>query len=91
MKGIGMGVVRGIMLPMDEVCKLLAENPVTGITAEDLRRLLCFGCADEVLPEDVLERIQSTGLYGCCRRLSMDQLEQTVLSYPLLKAYSIRA
>ena len=80
MKGIGMGVVRGIMLPMDEVCKLLAENPVTGITAEDLRRLLCFGCADEVLPEDVLERIQSTGLYGCCRRLSMDQLEQTVLS-----------
>ena len=80
MEGNGMDVVRGIMLPMDEVCRFLAENPVSGITAEDLRRLLCFGCADEVLPKGAVEKIRSAGIYGCCRRLAMDQLEQTVLS-----------
>ena len=39
MKGIGMGVVRGIMLPMDEVCKLLAENHCRGSAQAAVFRL----------------------------------------------------
>ena len=61
----------------------LAENPVTEISSTDLRRMLIFQCADSFLGEGVGNYIRQNGLYGTGRsyqNLSMEQLEQTVVS-----------
>ncbi len=61
----------------------LVENPVTAISSTQLRRLLMFQCADPFLPEGVGAYIRENRLYGAaedCRGLSMDALEQVVVS-----------
>ena len=61
----------------------LAENPVTEISSTDLRRLISFGCVEAFLPETVADYIRQNQLYGCGghdRNLSMDRLEQRVVS-----------
>ena len=76
MKGFG----KGILPSIEDVRHLLAENPIPGVSADDLRRLLCFGCADEILPPAVAD----TKTFGCSagnyRNLPMEQLEQAVVS-----------
>jgi len=60
--------------------KLAAQ---THIPAEQLRRLLVFRCASDVLPEDTLREIYAQGLYGTdrdYRNLSLEELEQAVVS-----------
>lgn len=62
---------------------ILPENPVTEISSTDLRRLVSFGCTDAFLPEKVANYIRENKLYGfggCYRNLSMEQLEQAVIS-----------
>ena len=59
------------------------ENPVTAISSSNLRRMLCFGCADEFLRPVVSDYIRKNGLYGIdhdLRGLTMDKLEQAVVS-----------
>ena len=61
----------------------LVENPVTAISSTQLRRMLVFQCADSFLPEGVGAYIRENRLYGAakdCRNLSMDALEQVVVS-----------
>lgn len=61
----------------------LPENPVTKISSTDLRRLVSFGCTEAYLPESVAAYIRENKLYGfggCYRNLSMQQLEQAVVS-----------
>ena len=43
---------------------LFADNPVTGISSTDVRRMLAFHCADAFLPKPVASYIRSHGLYG---------------------------
>ncbi len=59
------------------------DAPAVQISSSDLRRMLVFGCGDSFLPEGVAEKIRQLGLYGTgrdYRGLSMDALEQTVVS-----------
>ena len=61
----------------------LVENPITQISSSDLRRMLVFGCASPFLDAGVAEYIQRGGLYGatkCYRDLSLEELEQVVVS-----------
>ena len=61
----------------------MVENPVTEISSTDLRRMLIFQCADSFLGEGVGDYIRKNGLYGTgtsCKNLSIEQLEQTVVS-----------
>ena len=61
----------------------LVENPVTAISSTQLRRMLVFQCADSFLPEGVGAYIRENRLYGAaedCRGMSMDALEQVVVS-----------
>ena len=59
----------------------LIENPVTEISSTELRRLITFRCAEDLLPPGVGEYIQANGLYAKdCRNLSEEQLEQVVVS-----------
>ena len=61
----------------------LVKNPVTEISSTDLRRMLAFRCADSFLGEGVGDYIRENGLYGTgtsCKNLSLEQLEQTVVS-----------
>ncbi len=61
---------------------VLLENPVTAISSTDLRRLLLFGGASELLPQAVEDYIREAGLYGTntdYTRLSIDGLENTVV------------
>jgi len=82
MKENGVEWVEGT-LPRNDVRRIVAENPVTGISAEDLRRLLYFGCAAEVLPASAAEEIRLNGLClpeGDLKQMPMERLEQTVVS-----------
>ena len=61
----------------------LVKNPVTEISSTQLRRLLVFGCAKPFLTPKVLTYIRENRFYGSeknYRNLSMDDLEQTVVS-----------
>lgn len=61
----------------------LVENPVTAISSTQLRRLLIFRCVGDFLCPGVEDYIRQRGLYGVnqdCRNLSMDGLEQMVVS-----------
>jgi nicotinate-nucleotide adenylyltransferase len=61
----------------------LIENPVTAISSTQLRRMLIFRCAGSFLPTGVEDYIRSRNLYGAesdYRNLSMEQLEQVVVS-----------
>ena len=61
----------------------LVENPVTAISSTQLRRLLVFRCAGDFLQPGVESYIRERGLYGVnedCRNLSLDGLEQAVVS-----------
>ena len=61
----------------------LVENPVTDISSTDLRRMLVFDCAEPFLSPGVGAYIREHGLYGTAkdyRNLSMEALEQTVIS-----------
>ena len=61
----------------------LVENPITQISSSDLRRMVVFGCAAPFLDPGVAEYIQRGGLYGaakCYRDLSLEELEQVVVS-----------
>lgn len=58
------------------------HNPVTMISSTDLRRLACFGCTAELLPDGVGDYIRRNGLYGCgadLKNLPMEQLESVVV------------
>ncbi|MBQ3252819.1 MAG: bis(5'-nucleosyl)-tetraphosphatase (symmetrical) YqeK [Oscillospiraceae bacterium] len=87
MKENGVDVSGGMIPQIDDVRQLLAENPAVEISAEDLHRMLCFDCADELLPPGAADRIRANGAYNC-RGLSMEQLEQVVIS--LLKPSRVR-
>ena len=59
------------------------ENPVIEISSTDLRRMVIFQCAGKHLPVAVKDYIETNKLYGtgqCLKGLSMDQLEQWVVS-----------
>ena len=61
----------------------LIENPVIDISSTQLRRMLVFGCADRFLPSGVEDYIRRHGFYGtdeCYKNLSMEELEQVVVS-----------
>ena len=62
----------------------ILENPQIQISSTQLRRMLAFGCATEFLAPDVAGYIEENGLYGYktgkYRALSMEDLEQTVVS-----------
>ena len=61
----------------------LLQNPVTAISSTDLRRMLCFRCASDFLPQPVEEFILRNGLYGSCknyRHLPIEQLQEVVVS-----------
>lgn len=58
------------------------DHPVTPISSSDLRRLLCFGCSCEYLPDSVGEYIQKERLYGNGESLcglSLPELEQAIV------------
>ena len=58
------------------------HNPVTMISSTDLRRLACFGCTEELLPNGVGDYIRRNHFYGCgadLKDLPIDQLEQVVI------------
>lgn len=67
------------------------EENTSVLTGADMRRLLAFRCADEVLPDDVARYIQIKGLYNTgrnLRHLPMEQLEQEVVN--LLKPNRVK-
>ena len=67
------------------------EENTSVLTGADMRRLLAFRCADEVLPDDVARYIQIKGLYNTgqnLRHLPMEQLEQAVVN--LLKPNRVK-
>ena len=68
--------------PMGARVELL-QNPVTAISSTDLRRMLCFRCASDFLPQPVEEFILMNGLYGSCknyRHLPIEKLQEVVVS-----------
>ena len=61
----------------------LVENDVVNISSTQMRRLLAFRCAGELLPEGVLDYIRQYHLYNTrapWKNLSMEELEQVVIS-----------
>ncbi len=61
----------------------LIDNPVINISSTQMRRLLAFRCAGELLPEGVLDYIREHRLYNTrapWKNLSMEELEQVVIS-----------
>lgn len=59
----------------------LVENPVTEISSTELRRLIAFRCAEDLLPKGVFEYISSNDLYTpVCKNLTEEQLEKVVVS-----------
>ena len=66
---------------------VVVENDATAISSTQMRRLLAFRCAGDLLPEGVLEYIREYYLYNTrapWKNLPMEQLEQVVIS--LLKS-----
>ena len=64
------------------VAVTLVENPVTVISSTQMRRLLAFRCAGELLPEGVLDYIRENRLYDTrtdWKNLPMDELERVVI------------
>jgi len=61
----------------------LVENEVVNISSTQMRRLLAFRCAGELLPEGVLDYIRENRLYNTrapWKNLPMEELEQVVIS-----------
>ena len=61
----------------------LVKNSVVPISSTQMRRLLAFRCAGELLPEGVLDYIREHRLYNTrapWKNLTMEQLEQVVIS-----------
>ena len=61
----------------------LVKNPVVNISSTQMRRLLAFRCAEEFLPEGVLDYIRENRFYNTradWKNLPMDKLEQVVIS-----------
>ena len=61
----------------------LVENDVVNISSTQMRRLLAFRCAGELLPEGVLDYIREHHLYNTrapWKNLPMEELEQVVIS-----------
>ena len=61
----------------------LVQNQVIDISSTQLRRLLTFRCAGELLPSGVEDYIRANGFYGTnedYRDLPMERLEQVVIS-----------
>ena len=66
---------------------VLVENDAVFISSTQMRRLLAFRCAGDLLPEGVLDYIRKHYLYNTrapWKQLPMEQLEQVVVS--LLKS-----
>ena len=62
---------------------MLMEHPVTRVSSTNIRRMLAFRCADELLHPKVAGYIQWNGLYGTNRNLRclpMEKLEEVVIS-----------
>ena len=60
----------------------LVKNNVVNISSTQMRRLLAFRCAGELLPEGVLDYIRENRLYDTrtdWKNLPMEQLEQVVI------------
>ena len=60
----------------------LVKNPVINISSTQMRRLLAFRCAGELLPEGVLDYIRENRLYDTrapWKNLPMEQLEEIVI------------
>ena len=61
----------------------LVENDVVSISSTQMRRLLAFRCAGELLPEGVLDYIREHHLYNTrapWKNLPMEELEKVVIS-----------
>ena len=61
----------------------LVENDVVNISSTQMRRLLAFRCAGELLPEGVLDYIREYRLYNTrapWKNLPMEELEAVVIS-----------
>ena len=61
----------------------LLQNPITSISSTDLRRMLCFRCASDFLPQPVEEFILKNGLYDSWknyRHLPIEKLQEVVVS-----------
>ena len=61
----------------------LVENDVVNISSTQMRRLLAFRCAGELLPEGVLDYIREHRLYNTrapWKNLPMEELEEVVIS-----------
>ena len=61
----------------------LVENEVINISSTQMRRLLAFRCAGQLLPEGVLDYIREHKLYNTrapWKELPMEELEQVVIS-----------
>ena len=61
----------------------VVENKVTVISSTQMRRLLAFRCAGDLLPEGVLDYIREYRLYDTrapWKNLSMEELEKVVIS-----------
>ena len=62
---------------------VLVENDAVFISSTQMRRMLAFRCAGDLLPEGVLEYIREYYLYNTrapWKQLPMEQLEQVVVS-----------
>ena len=62
---------------------LLAENDIVNISSTQMRRLLAFRCAGQLLPDGVLEYIREHYLYdtrAAWKDLPMEELEKIVIS-----------
>ena len=69
----------------------LVENDVVNISSTQMRRLLAFRCAGELLPQGVLDYIRQHHLYNTrapWKNLPMDELEAVVIS--LLKPNRVK-
>ena len=69
----------------------LVENDVVNISSTQMRRLLAFRCAGELLPQGVLDYIREHHLYNTrapWKNLPMEQLEEVVIS--LLKPNRVK-
>jgi len=61
----------------------LVKNQVVNISSTQMRRLLAFRCAEELLPNGVLDYIREHRLYNTrapWKNLPMEELEQVVIS-----------
>ena len=70
---------------------ILLDNPITGISSTQLRRMLVFRCASEFIPPSVEEFIYKNGLYGTAEdynNLPIEKLERVVVS--LLKPNRVK-